>query len=282
MTTEAPAAPAAPAAAPEIAAPEVPVGETPAPEVPVVEVPEKTFNQKELDEILEKRLSKERRKREDDRREKEYWRSEALKRSQQPDPKPAQEQPKPVDASEPKREQYDSIEAFIEARAEWRADQAVEKRFAKEREEAERTRTTEAQRKAADAFKARTKELAKDLPDFDEVMAEATSDPDSPVSRLFADPINECENPSAILYHLAKNADEAERIASLPLQKQAREIWALETKLKALPVKKPSGAPAPINPLGGKGGPSSDEPKDSDDITTWMKKERARQGKSKT
>ena len=255
----APAAPEVPAAAPANAAVETPAPDTPA--------PEKTFTQKELDEILEKRLSKERRKREELKQERDVLRKLALERGEQPRNDPPA---KPAESGEPKREQFADYESFIEARAEWRAEQAVEKKLAKKEEEAKTRTATEQQLKQAEEFKKRTKDSAKDLEDFDEVMAEATDSPDKPVSRLFADPINECENPAAVLYHLAKNPEEAERIASMGAAKQAREIWALEQKLKAgPPPKKPSSAPAPITPVGGKGNATDDEP-DPGNTKAWI------------
>lgn len=245
----APVAPAAPAAAVEV--PAVPVGDTAAPEPK----PDRTFTQAELDDILEKRLSKERRKREDIQRRLQVTEELALRKRDDP-PKPA-----PVVSGEPKRESFDSYEAFIEARAEWKADQKVEERFRKQSEEQQTRTATENQQKQAQEFKKRTKELAKGLENFDEVMAEATSSPDSPVSRLFAEPIQECDNPAAVLFHLATNPEEAERIADLVGHKQAREIWALDAKLKSAPApKKPSSAPEPIKPVGGKAATGDDEP----------------------
>lgn len=265
---------ALPAAAP--ADPAAPV--VPDPNVTATELkPERTFSQAELDAAIEKRLAKERRKRTEIETRLKVTEELALK-SKTPEPKP-----EPKTEGEPKRDAYDSYELFIEAKAEWRADQAVEKRLAKNREQEETTRTAREQNERAEAFKKRTKELAKDLTDFDEVMAEATSDPDAPVSRLFAEPINECDNPAAILYHLAKNPEEAERIASLPGQKQAREIWALEAKLKAEPPqKKPSKAPDPIKPGGGGSGPIAEVPSDKMPINDWMRLERERMRKKQT
>ena len=247
---EVPAAPVVPAPAADPA-----VTATPDQEVK----PERTFNQKELDEIVEKRLAKERRKREATKRENEVLRRLALERGERRE-EPRKEA-KPSADAEPKRENFETYEAFLEARAEWRADQKVDKRLAERDQKSKQEADNAALAKQREDFRKRTKELAKDLSDFDEVMAEATSSPDSAVSRLFAEPINECENPSAVLYHLAKNPDEAERIADLPGPKQAREIWALDAKLKsAPPPKKPSNAPEPINPVGGKSVKGDDMP----------------------
>ncbi len=256
-----------PAATPAAPVAQPPVTATPGPEVTTPEQPpERTFTQKDLDEIVEKRLSKERRKRQEIETRLRVT-EELVVRGKQPE-QPRQQQDKPATA-EPKRDDFDTYEAFIEARADWRADQKVDARFKKEREEQQsRTASEEGQKRALE-FKKRTTELGKEIKDFAEVMAEATSDPESPVARLFAEPIEECDNPAAVLYHLAKNVEEAERIASLPGHKQAREIWALDAKLKSTPApKKASNAPEPITPVGGKTVKGDDEP-DAKDTKAW-------------
>lgn len=225
--------------------------------------PEKTFTQTELNNIVERRLAKERDKRKEVENRARVAEELALKMRDTPKSQP------PKGDGEPKREQFDSYETFIEARAEWKAEQKVNAKLAERDQKSQvDTQRREAEQRA-ESFRTRTKELAKDIADFDEVMAEATGTADTPVSRLLAEPVNECENPAAVLYHLAKNPDEAERIASLSGAKQAREIWALDQKLKAMPIKKPSSAPAPINPVGGKAGAADDEP-DANDTKKWI------------
>lgn len=245
MTEVVQPATSAPAAAPAPAAPvvEVPVVEKPA-EAPK---PERTFSQSELDAAIEKRLSKERRKRTEIETRLKVTEELALRKPAEP------EKPKPQESAEPKRDQFDSYEEFVEARAEWRADKAVDKRF-KEREQKEtETRTRTEHQKASEAFKSKVSEQAKGIEDFQDVIDEATAEENHPFSRIGAEVIASADNPAKVLYHLAKNREEAERIASLNMVSQAREIWKLEAKLASEPPqKKPSSAPAPIAPVGGK------------------------------
>lgn len=260
----------APAVAP--VTPEVP--ETPVTAPPAV-APEKTFTQKELDDILEKRLAKERRKRDDDKREKEYWRQEALKRPSQPE---KHAEVVKSDDGAPKREAYGSYEDYVEARAEWKAEQAVEKRLAKKSEEEEKTRTASEQQKQAEEFKSRAKKVSAELEDFEEVMKSS----ESPMTQAMAKAIYAAgDDGPRVAYHLAKDREEAERIASLPDVLQAREIVLLEMKLKATPAKSPSKAPAPISPVGGKATSSSDTPSDEDSTAAWIEKENKRTRKLK-
>lgn len=252
VTAPAPAAPAAPAPG-ATAAPEAPAS---TPEQP----PERTFTQKELNEIVEGRLAKQRKKYEPIEQERNYWRDAAIGKGKQPE-QLAQPQPKADDR--PKRDDFETYEDFIRADARWEARQEVDGRLKKEREEQERNRTAAEQKTRDEAARKRLKELSKDMPDFDEVMAEATASTDLPVARLYMDPVMECENPALVLYHLAKaeNRAEAERIASLDGHKQAREIWALDVKLRSAPApKKPSNAPDPITPVGGKTVKGDEEP----------------------
>ena len=267
MTTEVPAQPAPGAAPVPAAQPDPNVTATPEPEAK----PERTFTQAELDAAIEKRLAKERRKRyEVETRAKVF--QELASKGKPEEPKPDQ----PQATGEPKREQFESYEAFLEAKAEWKADQAVEKRLA-EREKASKEKETKAEQdKRAETFRTRMKEASKGLDDFDEVMAEATAEADMPVARLYAPPFEECDNPAAVLYHLAKNPEEAERIASLPDARQAREIWALDTKLAAeaktadpKQEKKPSKAPEPIKPITGKSAADNTPSVAGNDVSAW-------------
>lgn len=274
-------APAAPAAAPVNVAPEV-TGDTATPGAPDVQQPERTFTQKELDEAVEKRLRREARKREEIQRERDYWKGAHLEKSgAQPQP---QQQPRPDAQGEqaPKRDSFDTYEDYIRADAKWHAEQAAERRLnereQKAREEADRKKADE----TAAEFRKRMKESAKGLEDFEDVMAEATRDANQPVARLFGDAVDALENPGRVLYELAKNQDEAERIAALPLARQARELVLLEGKLAQQPQQRRSSAPAPIEPVGGKGHASTDEITGNESPEEFRRKREAQIRKQRT
>lgn len=250
-------APAAPAAEPVKPA-LTPEGTAPG---AVVDQPaEKTFTQKELDDILEKRLGKERRKREDLSRRLQVTEELALRSRPQEQPKPQ------ADEGAPKRESYHDYESFLEAKAEWRADQAVEKRF-KERTEKEATERTQAERgKIEKTFRERSQKAATEVEDFEDVLSAS----EAPMTPQMAEAIMHSELGPKLAYHLAKNPEEAERIAALPAARQATEIGRLETKIEsAPPPKKPSNAPAPIAPVGGKDIKADAEP-DPKDQKAWI------------
>lgn len=264
-----PQATPAPAATPEPVAPAPDA--TAAPETGEAK-PDRTFTQAELDEIIEKRLAKERRKRAD--LENRLRITEELHlRGKGPDPQAAPSQPKPD--GEPIREHFQDYESFLEARAEWRASQAVERTLSERDKKQQEKQQQETAAKQAAEFQKRMKESAKGMEDFEDVMAEAVRDPSQPVARLLAEPLDAAENPAAILYHLAKNTDEAERIAALPMARQAREIWLLDQKLGKQPQARASRAPAPLEPVGGKAAVATDEITGNESPEEFMRKRNA-------
>lgn len=267
------AAPATPAAAPgpavtPAATPEPAATAAPAPEAKPDEQqpPERTFSQKELDEIVEKRLAKERRKREDLQRRLAVTEELALKGRAPTEPKA---DPKPAADAQPKREDFPDYESFIEARAEWRAERKVEERLAKDREDREKSRTDEEQKKVERSFRENSQKVMKEIEDFEEVVSSSQA----MITREMADAIMHAgEIGPRLLYHLAKDPEEAQRIASLPAPRQAAEIGKLEVKLSGgqqQPTPKPSKAPEPINPLGGKSPATDDEP-DAKNTKAWI------------
>lgn len=266
----APEAPKPAASAPT--EPQAPVVDAPVPGEPPT--PEKTFSQTELNEIVEKRLAKERRKREEIRTERDVLRKIALERPAPQEPA----KPQPQAQGEPTRDQYGTYEEFIEARAEFRADRKVDQKF-NERDTQDRERTAKSQAETQrEQFRKAMKDSAKDIEDFDDVMGgiKATD----PVSKVSASAIDAAEAPGKVLYHLATHPDEAERIAGLSTGKQAREIVRLEEKLAKPPVK-PSKAPEPIKPVGGKTTVGDEMPDATKEPEKWFKWRQAQVAASK-
>lgn len=224
--------------------------------------PERTFTQKELDEILEKRLSKERRKREEISRRLQVTEELALRGRSEPKP-----EAKPVDNGEPRRESFDSYEGYLEARAEWRADQKVAQALKAHSERFTQERAAQSEQEAAKRFRDHAAKVAAEIEDFEDVMAAS----DAPMSREMATAITRSgEMGPRIAYHLAKNPDEARRIAALDPAEQAMEIGFLKASVSKEPTKKPSKAPAPIEPVkSGKSGNDDDMP-DPNDTKKWL------------
>ena len=227
--------------------------------------PDRTFTQRELDEILEKRLAKERRKRAEIETRLKVTEELAL-RAKPAEPKP---EPKAADG-EPKRENFSTYEDYLEARADWRAErktaEALEARFREQEKRNTDTQQAARLQKMQETWQASVAKAAERYADFDDVL-EAS---DAPMTQAMHAAIMDADDPAAVAYHLAKNKQEAERIAGLDPRLQAREIWKLETGIPKAQAK-PSKAPPPIDPVRGKSTVTDDDEPDPKDTEKWVK-----------
>lgn len=100
-----------------------------------------------------------------------------------------------------------------------------------------------------------------------------------PQAIAFSAAVLESDVPHKVLHYLGTNPDEATRILSLSPVQQARAIGLIEARLATAPPNPPSvsKAPPPVKPLGTRSSaPTSLEHLPTDDIETFMKKERER------
>lgn len=225
--------------------------------------PERTFSQKELDEIVQKRIAKEQRKYE---KLTAHYEAELAKASNAE----LKEQDKPI-----RREDFDDYEAYLEAKMQ----KSVELKL----KEAEKERRANSAKFTAEQ---RQKEFNSKLEsvltsgrskysDFQEVVSGAT---DVPVSPTVAEAIVEADNGADIMYYLSKNPEVAEKLSEMSATLAAIEIGKLAVSLEAeAKPKKASSAPAPITPSTGRTPSNSTLPNDKDDIEAWMRKERERE-----
>jgi hypothetical protein len=195
----------------EIPAPEPEATAAPEPEKVVEETPvaePKTFTQEELDAVVSKRLSRERRN----------W-----ERSQQQASEPVVNLP-PID-------QFETVDAYAEARALQLTEQREQQRE---------------QTKILESYGER-EEVARDkYDDFEQV----AYNPSLKITQVMAQTIQSSDVGPEVAYYLGTKPKEAERISKLAPILQAKEIGKLEVKVSdAPPVKKTSSAPAPISPV---------------------------------
>ena len=166
---------------------------------------------------------------------------------------PKAEEADPV-GEKPTRAQFNNVDEYAEALAEWSAEKALV-----ERDKQEQQRKIEMERQ--EVIKSWTSKLEKakaELPDFDEMVASSQVQ----VRDEVRDAILESDVGPQILYQLASDDDLAQRISSLPVNKALKELGKLEVQferkeapaeVKSEPVAR-SKAPAPIKPLtAGKG-----------------------------
>ena len=182
----------------------------------------------------------------------------------------------------PQREQFATYEEFLRAEARHVASKEAKDAARKEaeaiRKESEHERTQKQQRELSSKFDAHYQRAADEIEDFEDFMNDA--DALNSLSKIFGPDkqlanaaIMDAENKGPlILYHLAKNPAEAERISKLSPSKQVAAIVALEDKV-AKPAKQPSKAPEPIAPVGQKAEIEKDPAKMTQaEFNAWRRK----------
>ncbi len=195
---------------------------------------ERTFTQKELDEILQKRLAKSEARAE--RRAKEAYREalEAVTRTQ-----PVQRQT----SNEPTRDQFASDAEWIDAKVEYK----LQGRESATRAEAYRASQQSLNSKTEDLYAKAEKVHGFDRESFDEL----------PITRSMAGALIESDVAPQLMAYMSANPDEVERIAKLSDARQAVELGKLEVKLQQSP--KTTKATPPISPVtGSRGGVTTD------------------------
>lgn len=184
--------------------------------------------------------------------ERDFWKEEALKarqagnqpqQNQQADP-----QEKPANGLvKPDPNKYDSYDKYIEDLTDYKVklfrqeDEAKNQQRQIQSEHAKRTQT----------FEEKISEFKKTAQDFDEVISEIEDVNGTPALH---DAILSSDLGPKLLYELAKNPKELERINSLPPAAVYKEIGKLEAKFEQksspAPVVKTTNAPRPIKPVG--------------------------------
>jgi hypothetical protein len=198
---------------------------------------------------------------------------EAMNRERQAPPPPQTESPGEADESKeasgevaqsqsgatgakakPDQSDFDSYEEFQEALVEWKVGEQLTvhtERLASIEQESAQKRAHEqavaAHSERIDAFRA-------DHSDFDAVIDKAK---DLPMTRPMQDSVLNSEAGPAIMYHLSRNPEECDRIASMHPLQAIKEIGKIEARLEGAqtgpssPAEPVTRAPRPIKPVGG-------------------------------
>lgn len=169
--------------------------------------------------------------------------------------------------AKPELSQFQAAEDYEKAMEEWTGDKVRIEEGKKQREE-------QAQRRAADVKKAWDANLTavkEKIPDYAEIITAS----EVMLSNEAKQAIFESDLGPEMLYHYAKNPDEATKLGELTVDKMHRAIGRLEAKLGEKPqtekirVAEISKAPPPISPL--KGGTAAvGVLKGSDDVPKGM------------
>lgn len=171
----------------------------------------------------EKRIDKLTRRLREAERTAAYWQGRASAQSASP-AHGAQQGEVPKDVR-PTAEDFESVDEYADALADWKVrKQAPEQPARKPADEPDA-----APPRGPDDF-ARSIEAARAK--YDD-LHEVLFDPDIPISQHMVDAVSDLDNAAEVLYHLARDEDELERIAALSPRKQARELWRFAETLSA-------------------------------------------------
>jgi hypothetical protein len=164
------------------------------------------------------------------------------------------------DDGRPNKDTFDTHDDYVEALADWKVDQRLK---ADRATQAENSAKSEGQKKL-DTHVGRVKEFAKSNPDFEEVIRDLDDGPK--VSLTVQEVILGSDNGPELMYQLAKNRKEFERINALPPISAARELGKFEAKFskpsETETPTKTTKAPKPATPIASKSSASAKSPDD--------------------
>lgn len=239
----APVVPVVPAVTSVESAPADPVVlETPAPAVEEEKVSPKTVEE----------LKTQRRKRQEAEKEVAYLRGKLEGRGAEPPPVP---EVVPSAPAVPKLDQFETYEQYEAAKDEYLLSQAEHRVGLKYQAEQQRQKVVAIEQ----TFQGRMEAAIKEDPALAELMQDRTL----PISVAMLPTLKESDVAPQLIRWLDQNRDEGRRIAQLSPLQAAREIGALEAKIKFTPVPEPprrvSSAPEPVNPVSPSSPTSVDE-----------------------
>ncbi len=211
----------------------------------------KSGTQKRIDALIFQRHQAE--------REAAYWKQQA----QAATPAPA---PKPTD--------FATDDDYEDAMQQHRIDTGVSRGMSKTAEQHAERFSQQAQSAAAETYQQRVTEVAARIPDWKEVVGKS----DAPLSPALREALFDSEKGPELVYHLAKNPAEAERLNAMNVRQMDREIGRLESTFGTKPAPQPpaartTSAPAPIKPGSPASAPANTDPNKMDQASfeAWAK-----------
>lgn len=173
-----------------------------------------------------------------------------------------------ADDKEPKRDDFDDLESYQRSLAEHTAKRVIKEYQTKEDQTRRQAQSRSEQAKRVQAWETHVEKAGEKYDDAEDVLEHFSSE--VTLHPYALDAIIESEIGYDIAYYLGKHDAEVAKISKLSPSRQASEIGKLEVRLTDAP-KKVSSAPAPIDPVKGKGaaetGLSPDLP-----IGEWIKR----------
>lgn len=191
--------------------------------------------------------------REDAKAERDHWRELALRTTQPA--APAKTEPKAEGA--PKQEDFATYDDYQRAVIRHEARETLKQE--REAEEQQKAKMSAAEQEEQTKTKLRSawEKAAEEFPDF----ADLASARKIPVSRPMVNALAVSESPSALMYALASNPDEAVRISKLGPEAAGFAMAKLEATATKPPVKRTTSAEPPPKTVGSKSAGSTDPAK---------------------
>ncbi len=203
---------------------------------------------------FKKRIDKLNRRVSEREQEVEYWKREAMRQNGTQEKVEAKAQPEiKLDATssdgKPDINTFETHADYVEALTDWKIEQRELIKSYKEREDKAKAESqTQLQ-----TFQAKVAEYKETVEDFEDVVNDVDH---IPLSIAIQEAIITSEHGPQLMYELAKNKSELERINRLSAVAAAREIGRIEARLNTEEPKKiekkQTKAPPPINPVGSK------------------------------
>lgn len=183
--------------------------------------------------------------------EKEYYRQLALRN----DVKPQYTEPQKDNNVKPKVDDYSSLEDWVEAVSDWKANEVLKKA----KKDAEAENLAYKQRENERKWLEKEQSYLEKYEDYEEVADANELVRHNALNQTMIQALLETpETGPDVLYYLGKNIDEARRIAALPPILAAKELGKIEDRLinsnKNVKKVKTTNAPPPIQPIAAKAG----------------------------
>lgn len=160
------------------------------------------------------------------------------------------------------------------------ADFKAEQKIAALRQEMQATEQQKAAEREAQQIKARAEQTAQvgseRYADFNEVVIEGAEEGEWPLTQPMLEAALDSDKGADILYYLASNPTEAEKVAAMNVRQLDRWMGRMEAQFDRPAPRKASKAPPPVNSARGSGGRFAADPATSD-FAAFEKM--ARQGK---
>lgn len=207
---------------------------------------EETRTEKTKPNGLQNRIDELTRARRAAEREVEYWKARA-----NPGDDTAQNPAQPAVAKPPVRENFESDEAFEDARIDYRVSQRIATEKAEEATKTHKETSEALAKEQATAWQAHLSSVKETIPDFDEVVDNSDLKVLPHVAQLMMDH----DRGGELMYHFAKNPEALEELNGMTATKAAFKIHDIATSIhapeKPAVLEKPTTkAPAPVRPLG--------------------------------